>query len=212
MEMMKRTCSKCRAVIKLLGLLLSLLIACLNFTDEMIAARALDGAVFVKSSAFAQSKLQVLCEGSTKAFSHSGSIEASSSGDESIESSTLRVYLFDLIEAARVRIYSEERVNLVPRGDAIGISIHTDGVIVVGFGDILLSNGSSVCPAKKSGLRSGKKTFACGRRGHYLQHAERSREDAADLRRRTGGLCIRFGETETCEEARRTENEGKRKK
>lgn len=185
MEMMKRTCSKCRAVIKLLGLLLSLLIACLNFTDEMIAARALDGAVFVKSSAFAQSKLQVLCEGSTKAFSHSGSIEASSSGDESIESSTLRVYLFDLIEAARVRIYSEERVNLVPRGDAIGISIHTDGVIVVGFGDILLSNGSSVCPAKKSGLRSGDVIKKVNGKdvctSNELQLALNSRDGAAKL-------------------------------
>ena len=152
---MKNTSSKCRAAVKLIGLLLSLLIACLNFTDEMIAARALDGAVFIGSSTFARSEFQVLCEGSAKAFSHSGSIEASSTGDESLKSSTLRVYLFDLIEAASVRIYGGERVRLVPRGDAIGISIHTDGVIVVGFGDILLSNGSSVCPAKKSGLRAG---------------------------------------------------------
>lgn len=144
-----------KKIIKILGFILSMLIACLNFTDDMIAARAFDGAVFTNSTALCDEGAGFLetLRGST-AFS-ARSIGVSSSTDETLSDSSLRIKFLKLIDAASIDIYESDRAELAVRGDAIGISIRTDGVIVVGFGGITLSSGETVCPAKRSGLRAG---------------------------------------------------------
>ncbi|MBR5947430.1 MAG: SpoIVB peptidase [Clostridia bacterium] len=140
---------------KLIGFILALMIACLNFTDEMIAARALEGAVFTHSSAFDEETLLSVNASSHAGAQLFGSMSVSSSDDETLEDSSIAVRLFDLIDATKIRVYNGERKLLSPLGNAIGISIHVDGVVVVGFGEVTINSGESVCPAKTCGLQAG---------------------------------------------------------
>lgn len=133
--------------IRLFGFILASAVAVFNFTDEMRRVRALPEAVFIERgvpSPIAES------------FRESSRAVAAGSGmDETLGAHRITYRLFDLIELASVYVYESERTEYLPCGNAVGISIRTDGVAVVGFGDVITSGGKSVCPAREAGIKAG---------------------------------------------------------
>ncbi len=78
------------------------------------------------------------------------SAEASASSDETL-SARAGVGLFGLVTVKRVAAVIEERKSVFPGGEAVGISIRTRGVLIVGFD----SASGRDSPAYRAGLRPG---------------------------------------------------------
>ena len=131
-------------LLRFFGALCALAILALNFTDPMIEARRLPGAIFIDGGA-AENAL----------FSGGKAVTAAYSGDETLGEKRLSVRLFGLIELAGAEVFRMERPAVIPCGNAVGIAIHTRGVLVVGLGSFKDGAGRSVCPAQRSGLRAG---------------------------------------------------------
>jgi len=64
------------------------------------------------------------------------------------------LYLFDLIPLKTVRVQTSERLYLIPGGTPFGIKMFTEGVVVVGLGDVYTAGGK-VCPGRDAGLQLG---------------------------------------------------------
>ncbi|MBR3299694.1 MAG: SpoIVB peptidase [Clostridia bacterium] len=140
-------------MLKMLGIAVSLLIFALNFTDGMRAARAAGGAIFTNSSTLPADELaliEFLSIGSGSAVP-----AASDALDERLEGAEPFKGIWALLGFGGIRVYRSERAELLPCGDAIGIAIRSNGVLVVGFGEVSDEGGRSVCPAKACGLRAG---------------------------------------------------------
>lgn len=130
---------KAKGLARLVGFVLAFSVFAFNFTDGMIAVRELPGALFSRENGF-------------RSF---GSVRVSSSGDETLSSSRAECALFGLIPLKSAAVYPAERRYAYPGGRAVGITIHTDGVLVVGFGEVENAKGRPCCPAKAAGLRPG---------------------------------------------------------
>lgn len=81
----------------------------------------------------------------TNAMTVSASMEESISAD---------VSLFGIIPVVNVNAEKGERKYVYVSGDIIGISLYTDGLLIVGIEDVLTSEGS-VSPATECGLQKG---------------------------------------------------------
>ncbi len=75
------------------------------------------------------------------------SIEAGEQG-----SAALTLKLLGIIPIGRLSVQVEEEKTLYPGGEAIGVALRTQGVLVVGTGDLGLAVPS---PARSAGLRAG---------------------------------------------------------
>ena len=64
------------------------------------------------------------------------------------------LYFLDLIPLKTVRVSTVERVYAIPGGTPFGVKMFTEGVVVVGFGDVKTAAGSR-CPAREAGLELG---------------------------------------------------------
>ncbi|MFB5661991.1 SpoIVB peptidase [Alteribacillus sp. HJP-4] len=53
-----------------------------------------------------------------------------------------------------IKIHSEERRQVIPGGESIGVTLQSKGVIIVGFHEIITENGR-VSPAEEAGLKAG---------------------------------------------------------
>ncbi len=136
-----------KKLIRLLGFLLALAVFYFNFTPGMCAVRELTDAIFVeRGEALPSPPLSSAAE---------GAVTVSDSGDETLSGRRLRILLFGFIELKSIPVCVSERAMLIPGGNAVGISIHTDGVLIVGFGEVYDSSGNKCCPAKDSSLRAG---------------------------------------------------------
>ena len=62
--------------------------------------------------------------------------------------------LFGLLPVKSVSVSLVERTKLIPCGMPFGVKLFTDGVMVVGMGDIATERGT-VNPAKEAGMRIG---------------------------------------------------------
>ena len=146
-----------RELIRLLGFLASLCLLVFNFTDGMRAVRRLPAAIFLESPDGAPPEQA----GVLSPFS---AVTASSGSDEALGSRAQRLSfrLFGLIELASVPVYRSERVQLRTCGDAIGISIRCDGVLIVGFSEFYSRGGALCCPARECGLRAGDVILSVG--------------------------------------------------
>ena len=122
-----------------IGMALIALVFVFNFSPAMIAVRKLPEAFFVESGDEVRFPLQ------------GGTVSAAYSGDETLGSERVSVRLFGSVELANVPVFTVERAELIPGGTAAGISIRTEGVLIVGFGDVKAGS----CPAAKAGLRAG---------------------------------------------------------
>ena len=79
------------------------------------------------------------------------------SADESLErtgSGTVSYRLFGRLPVRSIEVIESDLVYLVPGGDAVGITIKTQGVLVVGLGTVETPSGP-VSPAAAAGLEAG---------------------------------------------------------
>ncbi len=68
--------------------------------------------------------------------------------------------LWDAIPLRTVAVESREMVLLVPGGHSIGVTLHADGILVVGFAPITDRNGEKSCPAAEAGIEIGDRILA----------------------------------------------------
>ncbi len=74
---------------------------------------------------------------------------------QSVGTSTLELSLFGKIPLKRISVTVVPQQTLVPGGQSIGVSLYTQGTLVVGRSDIVTANGEAVNPAKEADLRPG---------------------------------------------------------
>lgn len=65
------------------------------------------------------------------------------------------VKLFNLIPIKTVNVSVMPKCYVIPSGEAIGVKLYTDGVLVVGISDVTDSGGRIFTPAKDAGIRVG---------------------------------------------------------
>lgn len=131
------------------GILLSAFICIFNFTPFMRNIRALPSAIFVESEEDIGNVIneQLSIDRSV--------LTASVSGNETLENRSISIKLLKFIELRSIPLYIEERSLVKPSGNIIGISIHTKGVLVVGNGYFINSNGEKCSPSQKAGVQAG---------------------------------------------------------
>lgn len=85
------------------------------------------------------------------------SVSAVSSNDETLGSCDLKVEyrLLGILPVKSANAHIGKRAYLTPCGQPVGISIYTEGVLVVGLGSFINDKGKQVSPAAEAGLRAG---------------------------------------------------------
>lgn len=68
---------------------------------------------------------------------------------------TVTLWLLGMIPVKTIRVESVEQRLLVPGGCTLGLTLRTDGVLVVGFSPVTGQDGGSVSPATQAGVRAG---------------------------------------------------------
>lgn len=67
----------------------------------------------------------------------------------------LNLKLFGIIPIKELKVSVEPPRKLIPGGDSIGVTIYTQGALIVGISDVIDENGVVRCPAIDAGLRPG---------------------------------------------------------
>jgi len=70
------------------------------------------------------------------------------------------IKFFNIIPIKTVSVSVTPEYYVIPSGEAIGIKLHTDGVLVLGTGDITAIDGNFFAPSKKAGLKKGDRIIA----------------------------------------------------
>ncbi len=147
---------------QIIGVLLSAMVIAINYSPQMTQLRALpevlrmySGQEHVLSLGV---PLSVQSEGTTvlasgdqslgDAMQSTVSLAPSSAGE-----SQLRFSLLGLLPVKNVKVQVQPTRTLIPGGQAIGVALHTAGVLVVGTSDI--SGGQEPNPARQAGLKPG---------------------------------------------------------
>ncbi len=141
---------KCRnTLLKSLSLLVSFMLFSFNYGKVMTEIRNLPNAYYAETFDELNGELSIL--------EHSSglSVTASSTSDETLPKHTVTCKLFGMITIKTMDAYISERVDLIPCGQAVGISIHTSGVMVIGISTFVNSDGKKCSPADEAGLRAG---------------------------------------------------------
>ena len=146
-------------IIKSLAVLFAYSLTAFNFSDIMLAVRETPSAYYAESEAELNSGL------AAQGIPAGLSVCAVSSGDESLGSYNCRVEyrLLGLLPLKSVSAKIGQRAYAVPCGQAVGISIYTEGVLVVGLASFKCEDGRAVSPASEAGLKAGDLIInACG--------------------------------------------------
>lgn len=131
--------------VKLAALSISAAAFAVWHTGEAEAIRSAPEAYFASSRG-------ELSELLTKSASGITAVEASGSYDERLGKTYTELKLFGFIPVKRVPAFIGERARVVPGGEAVGIGIYTEGVLIVGLGDAEEGQSS---PAAQAGLKAG---------------------------------------------------------
>lgn len=136
-------------IIRLIGLVLAIGVCVFNFIPSMRSIRALPTAVFAENE---EELRDIISE-----FTNNGGYETTVSDiqSETLSEKQLSIRLLGVFNLKTIPVYLSERRSVHPCGDAIGISIHTKGLLVVGNGSILNRDGKKCTPSADSGLRPG---------------------------------------------------------
>lgn len=136
-------------IIKLVGLVLAIGICIFNFMPGMRSIRALPTAVFAENE---EELRAVISE-----FTNNAGYETTVSDiqSETLSEKQLSIRLLGVFNLKTIPIYLSKRHSVHPCGDAIGISIRTKGLLVVGNGSILNRDGKKCTPSADAGLRPG---------------------------------------------------------
>ncbi len=135
---------------RIIGIILAVGVLIFNFTPSMKSIRALPNAIYIED----ESELADFITADTT-ISFETSQLASSTSDELLSEKYLEIKLFGFLPLKKVPVYVTERKYVKPAGDAIGISIHTHGVLVVGNGTLVDVNGRKCKPSEQAGIKSG---------------------------------------------------------
>ncbi|MBO4848745.1 MAG: SpoIVB peptidase [Clostridia bacterium] len=134
--------------LRILAILFAFSVFALNYSPPAAELRELPGAYYAVSREELVSKLGA-------SFTARGlAVTADVSGDEKLAPGTVSCRLWGVV-LKRVPAYVGERATVVPGGQAVGISIHTDGVLVVGTAAFKNAGGRSVSPAADAGIKPG---------------------------------------------------------
>ncbi len=136
-------------IIKLVGLVLAIGICIFNFMPGMRSIRALPTAVFAENE---EELRAVISE-----FTNNAGYETTVSDiqSETLSEKQLSIRLLGVFNLKTIPVYLSKRHSVHPCGDAIGISIRTKGLLVVGNGSILNRAGKKCTPSADAGLRPG---------------------------------------------------------
>jgi len=139
-------------LIKCMGVVLCLLLACFNSGEQMRYVRGL-------GSSISAGELDGLKGSLGAAFSLRldgvEGIYAASSGDETLNEARGRasIRLFGAIPLKELSFGERPEIWVMPGGIPIGVSIYADGALVVGLGSVV--EGEQNCPAAEAGIRAG---------------------------------------------------------
>ena len=142
---------------KALGIVLALMVALSYFSPLQVTLRSLPDTIALVEG---QSRTLTLAS-QLYLEDEQGPIAASSSQDETLRetvitgsasgTSQLTLSLLGILPLRRVEVQVSPEKVLIPGGMTIGVAMRTDGVLVVGTGDI----GSAGSPAALCGIRAG---------------------------------------------------------
>ncbi len=83
-----------------------------------------------------------------------------SASTENTGSFDCRVKLFNCIPIKTVSVSVTEACYVIPSGEAIGVKVHTEGILVVGMSEVLGEDDRIYEPAKKAGINVGDRIMA----------------------------------------------------
>lgn len=134
----------------------AVLLCFINYSERMIQIRALPETLHVTGEAGRFSRLLASEAPAAAAVDVQHAERLSDVGEELY---TFR--LFGVIPVRSVRVVRTERQYLVPGGDAVGITLHTRGVLVVGMGSVRTADGM-LSPGSAAGLQPGDLILSVG--------------------------------------------------
>ena len=138
---------------KAAGLLCSAGLLLLYFSAPMRGMRALPDVVYAETPGSAPLPgdtrlLRRASEAAVETIAGGGQTLASVAGE------SVAYRLFGFLPVRTVRVVRRDEVRLVPGGSAVGITIRTQGVLVVGLGTVDAAEGA-LSPGSAAGLRPG---------------------------------------------------------
>lgn len=133
---------------KLVSILLAVGIFIFNHSGAMSSIRNMPECIFAEDEYSAEDRLSSFTKGAL-------SISASSSMDEKLGQREVVIRLPGGIAVKHIPVFVGERPMLIPGGEAAGISIMTEGVLVVGLSEFTSLNGNRVSPCERAGVRAG---------------------------------------------------------
>lgn len=83
---------------------------------------------------------------------------------------SLNFKLFGLIPIKELKVNVQPQKEVIPGGQAVGVSIHTQGAIIVGTSEIIDKSGTTYYPAIEAGLKPGDIIEKVN--GVYVKNAE----------------------------------------
>lgn len=133
---------------KLAAIIAAASVFALNHIPAMTALRELPEAVYAENRYELSERLGSLGFGEAD-------MTAASSLDSSLGVFTYEYGIPGVITLKSIPVFVAQRPALVPGGRAVGISIYTDGVLIVGLSSFIDENGNTVSPAENAGLAAG---------------------------------------------------------
>lgn len=177
------------------GAILACAVALINFSYPARQLRNLPETVFLDSGNGNQIP-EIFGSDFTKN-NRKSALNAALSQNESLEKGKISLKLFDSLVLREIPIYTDKRAELYPGGDIIGISIKTKGVLIVGSGSFINSDGKKRCPMQAAGLKPGDIILNYGGReiatSEELQSAVNTLREGADITVERNGKIFTFG-------------------
>ncbi|MEA4912266.1 MAG: SpoIVB peptidase [Oscillospiraceae bacterium] len=129
------------------ALFLVLALAALYGGERLAASRLLPDALSVVSGENFSYKQGLLTLRGASGAAAAVSVRTSGTQNETL-------YLLDVLPLKTVRVTTVQRTYAIPGGMPFGVKMFTEGVVVVGFGDVSTAAGAR-CPAREAGLELG---------------------------------------------------------
>ena len=151
--MTEKMIKKKKKIIRITGIILACAVAVMNFSAPARALRRLPDAVFADSENAGRFSGFLLTD--SKQQSGNTALTAALLRNESLAERKISLKPLHPLFLREIPVYTDKRSEFYPCGDVIGISIKTKGVLIVGSGSFINSDGRKRCPAQAAGLKPG---------------------------------------------------------
>ncbi len=84
------------------------------------------------------------------------------SGEAGDSYKTVTVELFGLFPIKKVNVHYRKDIYVMPGGESVGVTLYTQGALVVGMGTVLTENDERICPAEAGGVQVGDVIIEAG--------------------------------------------------